>query len=321
MSGRPPDPPRSDLDEFGEIRRLFLPLTRGALGAFDLKDDAAVVPQRPGHDLVVTKDAIVEGVHFLKGEAPELIGRRLAQVNLSDLAAKGAEPFAAFLAVAWPPHLTEAERAGFAAGLGAGLGDAGVSLLGGDTVATPGPFMASLTALGWVPEGKVVRRAGAAPGDLLLVSGTIGDGWLGLKAARGAIADLDGYLERRYRRPGSRLDLREMVLAHASAAADVSDGLIADAGHIATASGVRLSLDLDRIPLSPQARDWLDAQPDHAAALLALASGGDDYEIVVTSPVLLHDFTLIGHVSAGSGLDVESAGGRIEPGAGGWRHG
>ena len=205
MSDRRPDLPPSDLDEFGEISRLFRPLTRGAPGAFDLSDDAAVVPQRPGFDLVITKDAIVEGVHFLAGEAPELVGRRLARVNLSDLAAKGAEPFAAFLAVAWPAHFTQADRAAFAAGLGADLGDVGASLLGGDTVATPGPFTASLTALGWVPAGRMVRRAGARAGDQLWVSGAIGDGWLGLQAARKQIADPDGYLEGRYRRPQPRL--------------------------------------------------------------------------------------------------------------------
>jgi thiamine-monophosphate kinase len=311
----------SGLDEFGEIARLFRPLTRGAPGAFDLKDDAAVVPQRAGHDVVITKDAIVAGVHFLPDEAPELIGRRLARVNLSDLAAKGAEPFAAFLAVAWPPAFTDADRTAFAAGLGADLKDAGVSLLGGDTVATPGPFTASLTALGWVPEGRMIRRGGARPGDRLMVSGHIGDGWLGLQAARGEIADPDGYLAGRYRLPTPRLDLRRTVLEHASAAADVSDGLIADAGHIAAASGVQVSIDLDRLPVSPAGRAWLAAQPDRAAALAALASGGDDYEIVAASPVALPGFSVIGEVRAGDGLEVTVGGRRIDPGPGGWRHG
>lgn len=311
----------SGLDEFNEIARLFRPLTRGAAGAFDLMDDAAVVPQRPGFDLVVTKDAIVEGVHFLAGEAPELIGRRLARVNLSDLAAKGAEPFAAFLAVVWPRHFTDADRAAFAAGLGVELKDAGVSLLGGDTVSTPGPFTASLTAMGWVPEGQMIRRGGAQPGDRLMVSGHIGDGWLGLKAARQEIADPEGYLSGRYRLPTPRLDLRRTLLEHASAAADVSDGLIADAGHIAAASGVALTLDLDRVPLSPAARDWLDGQPDRAAALVALASGGDDYEIVACGPVALPGFTVIGEAAAGQGIEVTFAGSPVDPGVGGWRHG
>src|SRR6059058_548763 len=177
----------SGADEFGEIARLFRPLTGGAPGAFDLLDDAAVVPQRAGFDLVVTKDAMVEGVHFPVGEAPDLVARKLLRVNLSDLAAKAAEPFACFLAVAWPPAYGPAERAAFARGLGEDLRAYGVALLGGDTVRTPGPFTASLTALGWVPEGRMLRRAGARPGDVLAVSGTIGDGTLGLAAILGEI--------------------------------------------------------------------------------------------------------------------------------------
>src|SRR5438445_4607008 len=132
-------------DEFSEIARLFRPLTGGAPGAFDLLDDAAVVPQRPGFDLVVTKDAIVEGVHFLAGERPELIAKKLVRVNLSDLAAKGAEPFACFLAVAWSSDFGPAEREAFATGLGEDLMAFGLVLMGGDTVFTPGPFTASLT--------------------------------------------------------------------------------------------------------------------------------------------------------------------------------
>ncbi len=317
MSGPAP----RGLDEFGEIARLFRPLARGAPGAFELMDDAAVIPSRPGFDLVITKDAIIEGVHFLAGERAELVGRRLARVNLSDLAAKGAEPQAAFLAVAWPPVWTEADRASFAAGLGADLKDAGVSLLGGDTVATPGPFTASLTLMGWVPGGRMVRRASARAGDRLMVSGHIGDAWLGLAAARGQVADPDGYLEGRYRLPTPRLDLARAVLDHASSAADVSDGLIADAGHIAEASGVELVLDLERVPLSAAARAWLALQPDATAARLALASGGDDYEIVATAAVALPGFTVIGEVVEGHGVTVRDNGQPVEPGAGGWRHG
>ena len=283
MSDRRPDLPPSDLDEFGEISRLFRPLTRGAPGAFDLSDDAAVVPQRPGFDLVITKDAIVEGVHFLAGEAPELVGRRLARVNLSDLAAKGAEPFAAFLAVAWPAHFTQADRAAFAAGLGADLGDVGASLLGGDTVATPGPFTASLTALGWVPAGRMVRRAGARAGDQLWVSGAIGDGWLGLQACKGTLSGLEfarlEALRRRYRLPEPRVDLARAVRDHVAASIDISDGLVADVGHIAEASGVGIEIDLERVPLSGAAKAWLSQRADELSARLDLATGGDDYEI------------------------------------------
>ncbi|WP_414693969.1 thiamine-phosphate kinase [Phenylobacterium sp.] len=311
----------SGADEFSEISRLFRPLTGGAAGAFDLLDDAAVVPQRPGFDLVVTKDAIVGGVHFPVGERPDLIARKLVRVNLSDLAAKAAEPFGCFLAVAWPKAFGPAERRAFADGLGADLQAFGVALLGGDTVSTPGPFTASLTALGWVPEGRMVRRAGAAVGDLVAVSGTIGDGTLGLAAASGEVDDADGWLADRYRLPTPRLELRQTLRAHASAAADVSDGLMADAGHIAEASGVGMRLDLDALPLSAAARRWLDLQPDRTAALIRLATGGDDYEVVCTMrDAAPEGFTVIGAVVVGSGVEALADGERLEVAQRGWRH-
>jgi thiamine-monophosphate kinase len=301
-------------DEFGEIARLFRPLTGGTPGAFDLMDDAAVIESRPGFDLVVTKDAIVEGVHFLGDEAPDLIARKLLRVNLSDLAAKAAEPFAAFLAVAWPVAWTPDMRATFARGLGEDLKTFGVYLLGGDTVSTSGPFTASLTAMGWVPAGRMVRRAGAKPGDFVQVSGPIGDGTLGLSAARDEIDDAS--LLARYRLPTPRLDLREALQA-ASAAADISDGLVADAGHIAKASGVRIILDLDLMPLSAGAQTWLAANP---GGLVRLATGGDDYEIVCTSAQPLPGFTVIGEVLAGQGIEAQIDGQAVDAGSGGWTH-
>ncbi|WP_407072623.1 thiamine-phosphate kinase [Phenylobacterium sp.] len=308
-------------DEFSEIARLFRPLTGGAPGAFDLLDDAAVVPQWPGFDLVVTKDAIVEGVHFPVGEAPDLIARKLVRVNLSDLAAKAADPFGCFLAVAWPRGFGAAEREAFAAGLGEDLRAFGVDLLGGDTVSTPGPFTASLTALGWVPADRMVRRAGAQVGDTIAVSGTIGDGGLGLAALTGEIADPDGWLAGRYRLPTPRLELRDALRTRAKAAADVSDGLVADAGHIAEASGVGLRLDLDRLPLSAAARGWLDGQPDRTAALVRLATGGDDYEVVcAVSGDPPKDFTAIGEVVAGARVEVRVEGRKTDVVHKGWRH-
>jgi thiamine-monophosphate kinase len=308
-------------DEFSEIARLFRPLTGGAPGAFDLLDDAAVVPQRPGFDLVVTKDAIVEGVHFPVGEAPDLIARKLVRVNLSDLAAKAAEPFGCFLAVAWPKGFGAAQREAFAAGLGEDLRAFELDLLGGDTVSTPGPFTASLTALGWVRAGRMVRRAGAQVGDTVAVSGTIGDGALGLAAVTGEIADTGGWLAGRYRLPTPRLELRDALRAQAHAAADVSDGLIADAGHIAKASGVGLRLDLDRLPLSAAARGWLDGQPDRTAALIRLATGGDDYEVIcAVSGDPPAGFTAIGEVVAGAGVEVWAAGRKKDVVHKGWRH-
>lgn len=317
MPGAKDGPP----GEFSEIARLFRPLAFGNAGAFDLMDDAAVVPQRPGFDLVVTKDAMVEGVHFPADEAPELVARKLLRVNLSDLAAKAAEPFGCFLAVAWPAAYGPAERAAFAAGLGQDLQAFGVALLGGDTVSTPGPLTASLTALGWVPQDAMVRRAGARPGDLVAVSGTIGDGALGLGAVRGEVDDPDGWLAARLRLPTPRLELRETLRAHASAAADVSDGLVADAGHIAEASGVGLRLDLDALPLSAPARRWLDGQPDRTAALVRLATGGDDYEVVCAlRSAVPSGLVVCGAITAGAGVDVRAAGRKVKVARGGWSH-
>jgi thiamine-monophosphate kinase len=311
----------SGADEFGEIARLFRPLTGGAAGAFDLLDDAAAIPQRPGFDLVITKDAVVEGVHFPERERPDLVARKLLRVNLSDLAAKAAEPFGCFLAVAWPSAFAATDREAFAQGLGEDLRTYGVALLGGDTVSTPGPFTASLTALGWVAEGRMVRRKGAKPGDVLAVSGAIGDGALGLMAVRGAVPDPDGYLAQRYRLPTPRLDLRGALLGHASAAADVSDGLVADAGHIGEVSGVALELDLGLLPLSVAARAWVDTQPDRARALAYLATGGDDYEVVATFAGRQPDgFTAVGRVCEGSGVAVTSGGQPVKVEHPGWRH-
>jgi thiamine-monophosphate kinase len=308
-------------DEFEQIERLYRPLTRGAAGAFGLLDDAAVVASRPGMDLVLTKDAIVEGVHFLAGTAPALIARKLLRANLSDLAAKGAEPYGYLLACAWPAAYGWPERQAFAEGLREDGEAFGLTLLGGDTTATPGTLTLSATMLGWVPQGRMVTRAGAKAGDLLMVSGTIGDAGLGLAVTRGEIADAEGFLAQRYHLPQPRLDLRAALRHGARAACDVSDGLVADAGHIGRASGVGLSIDLDRLPLSAPARAWLDAQPDRAAGLLRLATGGDDYEVVCAAAAPIPGFTVIGEAIAGRGTRVLAAGRLLDAGPGGWRHG
>jgi len=311
-------------DEFETIAKLLRPLTRGAPEALELLDDAAVLKGRPGFDLVITKDAIVEGVHFLPDDPLDLVARKLLRVNLSDLAAKAAEPFGYFLAVSWPEG---ADRELFARGL-AEDGDAfGLSLLGGDTTSTPGPLTASVTMLGWVPEGGMVKRSGARPGDLLVVSDAIGDGFLGLKAARGEIND--DWLAQRYRLPQPRLEMRLALRTYAKAAADVSDGLLADAGHIAEASGCAVRIELEKTPLSEPGRRWLAAQPDTEAALLALASGGDDYEIVcAVAPEDLDQFreaaglpvTVVGAFGEGQGIAVTHNGAAVTPGHLGWRH-
>lgn len=308
--------------EFDWIAQLLRPLTRGAPEALGLLDDAAVIPSRPGFDLVITKDALVAGVHFLPDDPLDLVARKLLRVNLSDLAAKGAEPWGYFLTTAWPSGTTWGERELFARGLGQDGETFGLSLLGGDTVSTPGPLTLTATMLGWVPAGGAILRRGARPGDRLAVSGHIGDGWLGLKAARGEIDS--PALADRYRLPNPRLDLIQLLRAEARAAADVSDGLLADAGHIATASGCRVTIAIDRMPLSAEARLWLEAQPDQSAARLALATGGDDYQIVCAiaaeGPVA-DGLCVVGAFEVGQGVAVTFAGAPLVVERLGWSHG
>lgn len=308
--------------EFDWIARLLRPLTRGAPEALDLLDDAAVLPSRPGFDLVMTKDALVAEVHFLPDDPLDLVARKLLRVNLSDLAAKGAEPWGFLLTTAWPTGTGWDDKALFARGLAADGEMFGLRLLGGDTVSTPGPFSVTATLLGWVPAGQAVLRRGARPGDLLAVSGAIGNGWLGLKAARGEIDD--PALADRYRLPRPRTDLIDCLREQARAAADVSDGLLADAGHLATASGCAVEVWLERLPVSPAGADWLARQPDELAALTTLATGGDDYEIVAAfapDAPLPPGFTLVGGFLPGQGVHPTFKGAAVPVERLGWSHG
>ena len=331
------DSSSQSVDEFEFIERLLRPLTDGAPEALDLKDDAAVVPARPGFDLVMSKDAMVEGVHFLADDPLDLVARKLLRTNLSDLAAKAAEPWAYLLAAAWPARCGWAEREQFVTGLRQDQDAYGLKLLGGDTTSTPGSLTLSVTILGWIPEGRMVRRSGAQAGDRILVSGTIGDGWLGLAAAQGRLdgaADADAaWLANRFRLPEPRTVLAQALRDHAAAAADVSDGLIADAGHIGEASGVGVMLELERLPLSDAARSWLDAQPDPATACASLASGGDDYEVVcavrpAAASALIGAgaeagvrMTDVGEAVPDAGARATWRGGALDLKRTGWRHG
>jgi thiamine-monophosphate kinase len=311
-------------DEFDLIDRLFRPLAEGAPEALDLRDDAAVIPSRPDHDLIVTTDSIVEGVHFLHSDPPDMVARKLLRVNLSDLAAKGAKPYGYFLNICWPQGHSPVAQELFAAGLAKDQRTYGIKLFGGDTTATSGPLILGATMLGWVPSGRMVRRSGARAGDLLLVSGWIGDATLGLEAAQGGVAGFAAWqnelLTHRYRLPTPRLEL-QTALAQVHAAADVSDGLIADAGHIAEASGLGLEIDLERMPISPLAAEWVARQLDPALALTRLATGGDDYEIVCAAPRPVPQFTPVGRFTPGTGVRVRHGGRELSLGRGGFRHG
>ncbi len=320
-----------DLDEFGEIDRLFRPLTGGAPEALDLLDDAAVLRPPPGEELVVTTDALVEGVHWLPGTPPEIVARRLLRTNLSDLAAKAAEPWLWWLTVAWPSSWDAVARSAFAAGLREDQALYGLRLAGGDTVRTPGPALVSATLVGRAPEGATVRRSGARVGDVLLVSGVIGDAGLGLERLR-AGAPVHDALVARHLLPEPRLALRAALRAHAAAAADVSDGLLADAGRIARASGLAVEVELADVSLSHDAAAWLAGQGDPAAARLRLATGGDDYELVIAvrperAEALAADaaragtpLAVVGRFREGEGVHVTLDGRALSPPDLGWRH-
>jgi thiamine-monophosphate kinase len=265
----------SDLPaEFALIARHFRPLA--GPGALELQDDAAVLTPPPGRDLVLTADAMVAGVHFLPDDPPDLVGRKLLRVNLSDLAAKGATPIGYLMTVSTPRATPDAWFAGFASGLAQDQREYGVSLLGGDTTSTPGPISLSLTILGHVAPGQAVHRAGARPGDSIWVTGTIGDGALGLAVARGKLQDPSGYLFSRYQLPQPRVGLA--IAGIASAGMDVSDGLVQDLGHLCRAGGLAAEIDASLIPLSEPARV---AGPDWLATCL---TGGDDYELLLAVP-------------------------------------
>lgn len=260
--------------EFGLIARHFRPLA--GKGALNLLDDAAVMTPPPGRQLVLTADAMVAGVHFLPDDPPDTIGSKLLRVNLSDLAAMAAAPLAYLLTVSAPRETPEGWFEAFAAGLARDQVRFGIGLLGGDTTSTPGPVSLTLTAIGHVAPGQALRRTGARLGDEVWVTGTIGDGALGLAALRGQVEDPDGWLAGRYRLPQPRLGLA--LYGIASAGMDVSDGLVQDLGHLCRLAGLGARVEAALVPLSPPAAA---AGPAWQAACL---TGGDDYELLLAVP-------------------------------------
>jgi thiamine-monophosphate kinase len=325
--------------EFELIARYFAPLTEAAPGAQGLRNDAAIFdPTGPTGDnsLVLTVDAMVAGVHFLPEDPPDTIGRKLLRVNLSDLAAMGARPRGYLLAAAFPKDIDEDWIAAFAAGLAEDQAIFGVALYGGDTVSTPGPLTLSLTAFGEAPKNRTLSRATAQAGDLVFVSGTIGDGMLGLEVLRGGLRALSedhrAYLAARYRLPEPRLELGRRLAEDglASAALDVSDGLAADLGHIAEESGLAVEIEAAAVPLSPAARAVIERAPER---LLELLGGGDDFELLFTvapgraeevaalAVTLDLPLTAVGRMAVGQGLRVRDPAGREVALKGtGWRH-
>jgi thiamine-monophosphate kinase len=303
--------------EFSIIASLFAPLARTP-AALGLKDDVALVPPRKGHDLVLTTDAIVEGVDFFSTDPAGTIARKALRVNLSDLAAKGAEPTGYLLTLALPTRITQSWLKAFARGLAEDQRLFRITLLGGDLSGTPGPLMVSVTAFGYVPTGKAVLRNGARPGDIVFVSGTIGDSGAGLAAL---LAKKRSPFIARYRVPEPRTKLGPRLRGLATAALDVSDGLIADLAHIADQSQVHIAVDAARIPRSSR------LSPAEAA------TAGDDYEIAFTAPrakrakvlaaakAARTQVTEIGFVMPGRGIALLDASGKpIALKKTGWRH-
>ncbi len=260
--------------EFEIIARHFKQLA--GPGALALADDAAVLTPPANRQLVISADAMVQGVHFLPDDPPETIGRKLLRVNLSDLAAMGAEPLGYLMTVSVPKVTPDDWFAGFAAGLAQDQAQFRITLLGGDTTSTPGPISLSATVLGHVAPGAALTRAGARAGDGIFVTGTIGDGALGLRALRGELADPEGFLSNRYRLPQPRLGLA--IAGIATAAMDISDGLLQDLAHLCRASGVGAEVQAAQVPRSAAA---LAAGP---AWLPLCMTGGDDYELLLSVP-------------------------------------
>jgi thiamine-monophosphate kinase len=307
--------------------RLLAPLASGAPGAFGLADDCALIGVEPGTQLVLKTDPVAEGVHFFGDDAPEDIGWKALAVNASDLAAKAARPLGYLMALSFPEAPTAAWLKRFAAGLEAAQTAFGCHLLGGDTDRRPGPITITITILGTVEARGMVRRGTAQPGDVLFVSGTLGDAFLGLTLRKdaalsgrwGLAREEAQHLIQRFLRPQPRLALASALRAHASAAMDVSDGLAKDLARMCNASGCAGSVRLADVPLSASAAKAVAADP---ALGVGMVTAGDDYEVLAAVPAANADqfrssavgcgipVSPIGWIRAGSGVVIEGDDGR-----------
>ena len=320
------------LGEFELIAKFFAPLSRGAPGAYGLTDDAATIAPPPGEELVVTTDLLTAGVHFRADDPADRIARKALRVNLSDLAAKGACPHGYFVSLALPRQTTAIWLEAFADGLAHDQSEFAVTLFGGDTTATDGPLTISVTAFGSLPVGTMIRRNGAKPGDLVFVSGSIGDSGAGLAVLKGGggkgmHAETLIY---RYQIPSPRISLGTALRGVAHASLDISDGLIADLGHIADNSRVRIIVDADKVPISSALEDMRGLSQD---AIVRAVTAGDDYEIAFTVSPSARDVvariagetntpvTEIGRVAEGGGaVLLNSSGAEIPVSRQGYEH-
>jgi thiamine-monophosphate kinase len=301
------------------IQRFFRPLARDP-AALGLSDDAAVIVPPPGADLVLTTDGVIEGVHFFPDDPADAVARKALRANLSDLAAKGAEPLGFLLSLALSDKADEQWLMSFAEGLGADAEAYRCPLLGGDTDRTPGLLSVSISAFGSLPHGTMVKRWGARAGDRLVVTGTVGDAALGLvlrrEPARAGRAKLSAseraYLAARYLLPEPKVALAPALRDQASAAIDISDGLAGDLMKLAAASGVSARIEATHLPLSPAAQKMVAAEP---ALLETVLTGGDDYEILAAvAPAALSALQSAAHAAgiALSEIGVVGAGAGVE---------
>lgn len=298
-------------NEFELIEALFAPLSQNAPGAFGLKDDAARLISTSGYDVIMTVDTVIAGVHFRADDPPALVAKKALRVNLSDLAAKGARPLGFLQALSLNNEITDDYLRGYAEGLGSDVATYGAPLFGGDTTSGPGPLAISITAYGEVPHGQMILRSGARVGDAVCVTGTVGDGALGLAVLSGALTlsgELASVLIGRYRLPEPRLAAGQVLRGHATACLDISDGLVADVGHICKTSRVAAILERDAVPLSPAARAALTRDPSLWAAILG---GGDDYELAFTLPQ--SEVAELGRLAEAAGVPLSVIGRIVGP--------